>query len=179
MDNDNINTEKNQPVVRKLTPNNNNVLLRTSVVRVINPCSGKSVLAYAQHDTASQATLISERLKNELDLNVDTKSAVTIRTIADQTTKSGGLAELILQSLTTNEKFEIKKALVVSEFTDDERTLPHAVNVKNLDHFKGVEIPVITERKSVDILIWQTDRLLLTVLEAFILTIPTTVFYRV
>ena len=114
---------------------------------------------------ASQATLISERLKNELDLNVDTKSAVTIRTLADQTTKSGGLAEFILQSLTTNEKFENKKALVVPEFTDDERTLPHAVNVKNLDHFKGVEIPVITERKSVDILIGQTDKLLLTVLE--------------
>ena len=165
LDNDNINTERNQPVVRKLTPNNNNVLLRTSAVRVINPCSGKSVLAYAQHDTASQATLISERLKNELDLNVDTKSTVTIRTLADQTTKSGGLAEFILQSLTTNEKFEIKKALVVPEFTDDERTLPHAVNVKNLDHFKGVEIPVITERKSVDILIGQTDKLLLTVLE--------------
>ena len=88
LDNDNITTERNQPVVRKLTPNNNNVLLRTRAVRVINPCSGKSVFAYAQHDTASQATLISERLKNELDLNVDTKSAITIRTLADQTTKS-------------------------------------------------------------------------------------------
>ena len=93
------------------------------------------------------------------------KSAVTIRTLADQTTRSGGLAEFILQSLTTNEKFEIKKALVVPEFTDDERTLSHAVNVKNLDHFKDVEIPVITERKSVDILIGQTDKLLFTVLE--------------
>ena len=67
LDNDNITIERNPPVVRKLTPNYNNVLLRTSAVRVINPCSGKSVLAYAQHDTASQATLISERLKNELD----------------------------------------------------------------------------------------------------------------
>ena len=71
-----------------------------------------------------------------------------------------------LQSLFySNEKFEIKKALVVPEFTDDERTLPHAVNAKNLDHFKGVEIPVIIERKSVDILIGQTDKLLLIVLE--------------
>ena len=88
-------TQRNQPVVRKLTPKNNNVLLRTSAVRVINPSSGKSVLAYAQHDSASQATLISERLKNELDLNVDTKSAVTIRTLADQTI----LKVVALQSL--------------------------------------------------------------------------------
>ena len=45
-----------------------------------------------------------------LDLKIDTTSATTIRTLADQTTKSGGRAEFILQSLTTNEKFEVKNA---------------------------------------------------------------------
>ena len=49
-----------QAVARKLKPNHDVVLLRTSAVRVINPDTGKSTLAYAQHDTASQATLISE-----------------------------------------------------------------------------------------------------------------------
>ena len=55
-----------QAVVRKLKPNHNVVLLRTSAVIVINPDTGKSTLAYMQHDTASQATLISESLKTEL-----------------------------------------------------------------------------------------------------------------
>ena len=61
-----------QPIVGKLTPNHNNtVLLRTSAVRVINPSTGRSTFVYAQHNTASQATLISERLKNVLNLAVD------------------------------------------------------------------------------------------------------------
>ena len=42
------------------------VLLRTSAVRVINQETGRSTLAYAQHDTASQATLISDSLREEL-----------------------------------------------------------------------------------------------------------------
>ena len=53
-------TDAEQTVVRKLTFNNDLVMLRTSAVRVINPVTGKSTLAYAQHDTASQATLISK-----------------------------------------------------------------------------------------------------------------------
>ena len=78
--------EDEQPIVRKLTPNNNNtVLLCTSAVRVINPSTGRSTLVYAQHDTASQATLISERLKNK-NLVVDKKRNITIRTLAPQTT---------------------------------------------------------------------------------------------
>ena len=65
-------SEDEQPIVRKLTPiYNNTVLLRTSAVRVINPSTGRTTLVYAQHDTASQAILISERLKNELNLAVD------------------------------------------------------------------------------------------------------------
>ena len=38
-------------------------LLRTSAVKVMNPNTGKSTLAYAQHDTASQVTLISAALR--------------------------------------------------------------------------------------------------------------------
>ena len=72
-----------QPIVGKLAPNENNtVLLRSSAVRVINPCTGRSTLVCAQHNTASQATLISERLKNELNLTVDKKRNITIRTLA-------------------------------------------------------------------------------------------------
>ena len=85
-------SDDEQPIVRISTPNTNNtVLLRTSAVRVINRSTGRSTLVYGQHGTASQATLISERLKNELNLAVDKKRNVTIRTLAQQTTSSGGL----------------------------------------------------------------------------------------
>ena len=87
-------SEDEQPIVRKLTPNNSNtVLLRTSAVRVINPSTGRSTLVYAQHDTASHAKLISERLKNELNLAVDKKRNITIRTLAQQTISSSGVKE--------------------------------------------------------------------------------------
>ena len=103
-------------------------------MRVINSSTGRSTLVYAQHDTASHTTLISERLKNELNLAVDTKRNITIRTLAQQSTSSGGLTEFTLQSLSTDETFQTKDALVVPEFADDEGTLPHSVNVQKLEH---------------------------------------------
>ena len=76
-------TSTESVVVRKMVPNNNNlVLLRTSAVKVINPSSGKCALVYAQHDTASQVTLILERLSNELGLEMKDSNAITIRTLA-------------------------------------------------------------------------------------------------
>ena len=51
------------------------------------------------------------------------------------------------------------------EFADDEGTLPHAVNVEKLEHFQGVTISVIVQRNSIDILIEQSDKSLLTVSE--------------
>ena len=89
---------------------NHNVLLRTSAVRVIKPRTGKSTLAYAQHDTASQATLVSKRLIEELELDINTDYNLTIRTLADQTTVSKGLVAFSLQSLTSNEYFDVKDA---------------------------------------------------------------------
>ena len=81
------------------------------------------------------------------------------------TTSSGGLTKHTFQSLSTDEIFQIKNALVVPEFAHDEGTLPHAENVEKLEHFRGVTISVIAQRKSIDILIGQTDKSLLTVLE--------------
>ena len=143
-------SERDRVTVRKLIPATNNVLLRTSAVRVINPRTGKSTLVYAQHDTASQVTLISKRLKDELNLEVNSNSGVTIRTLAEQTTNSEGLTQFTIQSLTNNEKFDIEKALIVQEFTDEESTLPHSVNVTRLEHSRGVKIPVISKRKRID-----------------------------
>ena len=98
-------SDNNEPsTVRKLAPNNcAAVLLRTCAVRVLNPDTNKCTLAYAQHDTASQATLASEQLKNELGINVNTNPKVRIRTLAEQTSKRSGCTSFKLQSLATDE----------------------------------------------------------------------------
>ena len=140
------------------------VLLRTSAVRVINPATGRSTLAYAQHDTASQATLISEGLRNELDLETVKDPSVTIKTLSDHTAITEGRTDFSLESLYTGEEFSVKNALVVPNFTDDESVLPHSVDVAGLDNFNDVEIPTIPERKCIDVLIGQADKGLLTVL---------------
>ena len=54
---------------------------------------------------------------------------------------------------------------MVPNFTEDLNTFPHAVDTNGLEHFKGVEISTIPQRKSIDILIGQTDKCLLIVLE--------------
>ena len=140
-------------------------MLRTSAVRVINQTTGCSTLAYAQHDTASQATLISDSLREELGLEVTTDPFITIRTLADQTASCIGKTDFSLESLVTGDNYEITGALVVPAFSDDKSTLPHAVDTSKLKHFHEVEIPVIPERKRVDILIEQSDKPLIAVLK--------------
>ena len=75
------------------------VLLRTSAVRVINPDTKKSTLAYALLDTASQPTLISKRLCNELGLKRNVNASTAIRTLGDLTTKCNGHSDFDLTSL--------------------------------------------------------------------------------
>ena len=55
--------EENEVVTRMVMPGCNAILLRTSAVKVVNPGSGKLTLAYAHHDTASQATLNLKKLE--------------------------------------------------------------------------------------------------------------------
>ena len=151
---------------RKLNSVDNGVvLLRTSAVRVINPNTGKSTLAYAQHDTASQVTLISDALKTELGLETNSDPNVKIRTISDETVDCKGRTAFKLESLHTGEKFVIENALVVPQFSDDDSTLPHSVDVTELKHFQGTHVPVAPERNRINVLIGQSDKLLLTVLE--------------
>ena len=83
------------------------VLLRASAVRVINQTTGCSTLAYAQHDTASQTTLISDSLREELGLEVTTDPFITIRTLADQTASCIGKTDFSQESLVTGDSYEI------------------------------------------------------------------------
>ena len=152
--------------VRKLYTNNNRaILLRTSAVKVVNPESGISTLAYAQHDTGSQVTLISENVKRELGLKTTPDPTVTIRTLADQKVDSEGRTNFKLQLLHNGDEFMIEDALVVPQFSDDTTALPHAVDTGVLLHFHGVDIPEAPDRERVDVLIGQSDKSLLTVLE--------------
>ena len=141
-----------QAVVRKLKPNHNVVLLRTSAVTVVNPDTEKLTLAYVQHDTASRATLISESMKTKLGHNINNDKAITISTLAQQSTPSYCLVDFSIESLTTGETFKVRDALMVPDFTEDANTLPHAVDTNGIKHFEGVKIPTIPQQKSIDIL---------------------------
>ena len=76
-----------------------------------------------------------------------------------------GLTKFNLESLSSGENFAIKDALVVPEFVDNEDTLPLCINASDLKHFNGVEIPTLPHRKNIDILIGQSAKAFLTVLE--------------
>ena len=59
----------------------------------------------------------------------------------------------------------MENALVVNELVDDECVLPHSVDTSGLENFEGISIPTLPYKKNIDILIGQTDKQLLTVLE--------------
>ena len=70
-----------------------------------------------------------------------------------------------LESLTTGERFDVENALVMPKLVDDECVLPHSVDTSGLEHFDGVNILTLPYKRCIDILIGQTDKFLLTVLE--------------
>ena len=119
--------------------------------------TGKSTRAYAQHDTASQATLILDSLKNELGLKTVLDSSVTLRTLADQKVFCGRRTNFKLESLYSGKQFTINDALIVPQLLDDVNTLPHAVDSSMLGHFDEVHIPVASGRKRIDVLIGESD----------------------
>ena len=84
--------------------------------------------------------------------------------MAEQTSKNSGCTSFKLQSVANGEVFADNNALVPN-FEEDEKILSHAVNVKNLKHFKGVKISSISNRRMIDILIVQSDKSLLAVIE--------------
>ena len=122
-------------------------------------------MVYAQHDTASQATLISQTLCDELNLEIETDSTATLRTLGDQTAVTKGRTNFELESLSTGEKFPIENAFVVPYFNDDGNVLPHVVDTAGLENFREVNIPTIPDRKCIDELIGQADIHLLTGLD--------------
>ena len=85
--------------------------------------------------------------------------------MADETVDYKGRTPLKLEPLYTGNKFVFTDALVVPQFSDDVRTLPHSVDVSALEHFKGTSVPVALDRKRIYVLIGQSVKELLIVLE--------------
>ena len=78
----------------------------------------------------------------------------------------GSKSNFELKSLDSGEQFMKNDALVVPQFLDDANILPHAaVDVSELDHFEGVHFSFTPEKGCEDVVIAQSDKLLLTVLE--------------
>ena len=89
-----------------------------------------------------------------MNLEVDSKRGVAIRTLAKQTASSEDFTELTIQFLMNNEKFEIKNALITNRNLLMKRALfPTLLTLRGLQHFKGVKIPVISKRRSINVLI--------------------------
>ena len=95
--------------------------------------------------------------------NVNASTA--IRTLGDFTTEYNGHSDFDLTSLADGKTYGIKGALIVTNFKDDENTLPHCIDTSKLSHFREVQIPVISYRKGLNLLMGQSDQFLLTVLE--------------
>ena len=113
---------------------------------------------------------------DELGLVASKRSQIHIRTLANKFTPCRGVVNFELELLTTGERFDVGNALVVPEFVEDECVLPHSVDTSGLEHFDGVNIPTLpykrciqttttTTTTCIDILIGQTDKFLLSVLE--------------
>ena len=96
---------------------------------------------------------------------IHTDNLNTVRTLDEDTVHCNGCTNFDLQSLNSSDKFTIRNALGMLKFADDENTLPHRVVTSNLEHFNGVNISTLPNRKNVDILIGQSDKSLLMVLE--------------
>ena len=116
-----------------------------------------SSLIYTQHYSSLQVTLISERLKNKLDLDVENVSVV-IHTLVEQTTKSNSFDNFKLQLLNDNAVYSINDALVVPDFLGDGGCLPLVTKVSHINHFQGVDIPIFPHHDKIDILIGLTER---------------------
>ena len=107
------------------------VFTRISAVRVINPGTGVSTLAYAQHDSGSEVTLVSASLADELSLRRGETSVVTLHTVSGSTTSTFSHVSMKVQTLHNGDQFNINKALVMPAC----HTLPHHYNLSSFSQF--------------------------------------------
>ena len=68
---------------------------------------------------------IFDRLRNELDLETVSDTTITFKTVSGQTPITEGQTDFSLELLSTEEKFSVKNAFVMLNFSDDESVLSY------------------------------------------------------
>ena len=75
------------------------------------------------------------------------------------------LVKFDLQSLFSNEMFELSNVVTNSAWQDDVETLPHRQDLNSFSHFEDVELYELPDNDTVDLLIGNDNSFLMTVLE--------------
>ena len=140
-------------------------LNRIVAARVINPHNGKSKLVYCQQDGGSQLTLVSNKLVQELNLIPYDQASFRMVTLKGETLTHTNLVKLNLQSLFSNEMFELSNVVTNRAWQDDVETLPHRQDLNSFSHFEDVELYELPYNDTVDLLIGNDNAFLMTVLE--------------
>ena len=155
----------NHASIKKIQAPVTGVFTRISAVRVINPATGVSTLAYAQHDSGSEVTLVSASLADELNLRRGETSVVTLHTVSGSTTSTFSHVSMKVQTLHNGDQFKINKALVMPAWSDESYTLPHHYNLSSFSQFDNVDVKKLPHRSNVDILLGLDNSNLTRVLE--------------
>ena len=111
-------------------------LNRIVAARVINPHNGKSKLVYCQQDGGSQLTFVSNKLVQELNLIPYDQASFCMVTLKGETFTHTNLVKFDLQSLFSNEMFELSNVVTNSAWQDDVKTLPHKQDLNWFSHLK-------------------------------------------
>ena len=129
------------------------VLTRILALRVINPQTGNSLNIYAQHDSGSEVTIVSDSLVNELGLENEGTSRIILHTVTERKKSDFHCVSFDVEALHNGDHFNIQQALVMNNWSDDSYTLPHDYDLSEYSQFDYVECEVLPDRKCVDILL--------------------------
>ena len=130
----------NHASIKKIQTPVTGVFTRISAVRVINPGTGVSTFAYAQHDSGSEVTLVSASPADKLSLRRGKTSVVTLHTVSGSTTSTFSQVSMKIQTLHNGDQFNINKALVMPAWSDESYTLPHRYNLSSFSQFDNVDV---------------------------------------
>ena len=110
-------------------------------------------------------TFVSNKLVQELNLIPYDQASFRIVTLNGETLTHTNLVKFDLQSLFSNEMFELSNIVTNSAWQDDVETLPHRQDLNSFSHFEDVELYELPDNDTVDLLIGNDNAFLMTVLE--------------
>ena len=108
---------------------------------------------YAQHDSGSEVTILSDSLVNELGLKSEGTSRIILHTVTERKESDFHYASFDVEALHNGGIFNIQQAWVMNNWSDDSYTLPHDYDLSEYSQFDDVEFEVLPDRKRVDTLL--------------------------